>query len=104
MHFSVVLGDEGAWKEGKSGQDSGQDSSDECDPALFQTKPERAPWLFWTFATPAQSQRTKAASYSHRHWPRLLEKTLGSHKTTLLPFDHHMLAAMSPPGHREHGV
>ena len=45
MHSSVVLGDEGAWKE----REWGYDSPDECDPALFQTKPERAPWLFLDF-------------------------------------------------------
>jgi hypothetical protein len=50
MHSSVVLGDEGEW---------GYDPPNERDPALFQTKPERAPWLFLDFTTSAQSQRTK---------------------------------------------
>jgi hypothetical protein len=53
MHSSVVLRDEGAWKEGKGGNDSPDEIMTQL---CFKLNPKEHIGYFWTFATSAQSQ------------------------------------------------
>jgi hypothetical protein len=55
MHSSVVLGDEGAWKQGNGGTTRQMSVTQLC----FKLNPKEHLGYFGTFATSAQSQRTK---------------------------------------------